>query len=862
MSTRAIVVHATNLLARGFIAAAGDRYADDGTPTNALFASVRALVRALAFKEPDVAVAVIDDVPIVEPSALSTQAERWPELLESLGFHIVKVANPADQVASYAKAALDAGHDVVVVGSDKRLAQLVDDRTWWYDAYKDVRYTPELVRKRFEVAPAHVAGWLALTGDDDTLGGITGIGKKGATVLVETFGSIDAAISQAPQVEGRTGKMLRASLDEAKIEVARAKLDGSRSLPKPLWELGYRPPSAATRNDILIGLGFDELLVAMDDVELDVIVCDDEASVARALQALSAPGEEPIAAQVLTEDPTPVRGALVGLALARGDGRAFYFPFVGKGNTLSGPAALARWLEDPAHTLVGHDLKGTVVALARKGIQVRGVVGDSACASHLTEPSNLAPHDLPLVARKVLRRALPEDDSLRGVGRYRKSFDKVAVPAAAKFACVRADTALSLWKALQPNVESTLMAEYLELSDTLVRMETHGICCDAEDLARSGDDFTAIAQQLETEIFELAGKPFNLGSTKQLGAVLFEDLELPILKRTKTGWSTATEALERIEHAHPIVPLVIRSRQLQRLKDSWVTALINSIDSDGRVRSSVHPARSFSGRLVNSNPDLGRVPGKTPEMARIRHAFCAPPGKLLLSVDYSQLGLYVLAHLTKDPALTEPLRERADMHTLTAAAVLCRPPEAIGVDERQTGKVVNFATFAGQGASALALQLGVPAAEAKVLIERFDQRYAQVRRFQDQQFALAQERGYIQTIAGRRWPIAGLASLDQQLRAYAERLARRATHEGSVADVSRRGLLHADRALRQAGLSAVPLLQVHDEVLFEVPEAELKQAAEVAAHAMRYAFALEVPLRVGCKAGPNWAELTPVTNSP
>jgi DNA polymerase-1 len=245
-------------------------------------------------------------------------------------------------------------------------------------------------------------------------------------------------------------------------------------------------------------------------------------------------------------------------------------------------------------------------------------------------------------------------------------------------------------------------------------------------------------------------------------------------------------------------------------------------------------------------------------MARIRRAFVAPPGHVLLSVDYRQLGLHVLAHLTKDPALVEPLRRRADLHVLTAAAVLERPADQIDDPARQIGKVVNFATFAGQGASALALQLGVSAQDARELIARFDRRYADVRAFQDEQLRLARERGYIETIAGRRWPIGGLESLDPHDRSYAERMARRATHEGSVADVSRRGLLDADRALRRAGLATQPVLQIHDEVLFDVPEAELADAARIAATAMRQAFALEAPLRVGIEAGPNWADLAPL----
>ena len=403
------------------------------------------------------------------------------------------------------------------------------------------------------------------------------------------------------------------------------------------------------------------------------------------------------------------------------------------------------------------------------------------------------------------------------------------------------------------------MAEYLELSDTVVRMEIAGLAIDLNELANAETAFAAIETELTAHIEQLAGRSFNINSSKQLGEVLFEHLKLPVVGHTKTGWSTSIESLERIEHAHPIVALVLRWRLLRRLRDNWIISLRNCVAPDGRVHSRFHPARSFSGRLVNTNPDLSRVPGRTPEMARIRRAFVARKDWVYLSVDYDQLGLHVLAHLTKDPELVEPLRERADIHALTASAVLDKPEAEISVDERQLGKVINFATFAGQGASALALQLNVTAQQAKDWIGRFDRRYAKVRAFQDEQLRLARERGYITTIAGRKWPIGGLESLDPHDRSYAERLARRATHEGSVADVSRRGLLEADRALRAAGLLAHPVAQILDEVLFEVPKSELAQAARLAAEAMRHAFApMEVPLVVALEAGPNWADLKPL----
>jgi DNA polymerase-1 len=855
MADRTLVASATNLLARGYLVVPTDRRSPGGEPVNALFAVARAIERVMAFKLPSRAVAVLDPEldPTRWPPLLAAQLAPLRGLLEALGLRVVEAAGEVHAVASYARAALDDGHDVIVVGVDKRFAQLVSDRLWWYDANKDARYTPEMVHKRFLVPPAQVAEWLALVGDDDALPGVAGIGAKGAAGLLDGHGSIEAALAAAESIAGRPGKVLRSSADAVRTELARARLDQHRALPVALDELAYAPPPAAEVNALYDRLGFVELLAPEGEAGAAVRVrlCDTALELAAGLATLDGPA----AIHAVTEDPAPAYGALVGMAISTGRGEALYAPFAGAGRCLPGPQALASWLADPGVAKLGHALEGTVATLVRAGIQPAGIVGDSASASHLTQPSNWAPHDLPLVAKHVLGRALSTDDAVRGVGRQKKPWAQLPVERAAQLAGQYADASAAVWQKLAPAVPAALIDEYLALSGVLVGMELTGLIVDRAELGRAELDFAAIEADLQRRIEELAGHPFNINSSKQLGAVLFEELALPIVSHTKTGWSTAIEALERIEHAHPIVPLVIRWRLLRRMRDSWLIALAACIADDGRVHSRFHPARSFSGRLVNTNPDLGRVPGRTPEMQRIRRAFVAPPGRLLMSVDYRQLGLHVLAHLTGDAALIEPLRHHDDLHVLTAAAVLERPADQIGDTERQIGKVVNFATFAGQGPSALALQLGVPAQDARELIARFDRRYAQVRAFQDEQLRLARARGYIETIAGRRWPIGGLESLDPHDRSYAERMARRATHEGSVADVSRRGLLDAARALRSAGLATVPVLQIHDEVLFEVPEAELAEAARVAGRAMRSAFALAAPLRVGIEAGPTWADL-------
>ncbi|NVB76999.1 MAG: hypothetical protein HOV81_01270 [Kofleriaceae bacterium] len=850
MTDRMLVASATNLMARGFLVVPTDRKSRAGDPVNGLFAVARAIARVLTFKAPARAVAVIDPTPNPAwPPLLAQQLPALRGLVETLGFHVVESADEFTTVASYAHAALEAGDDVIIIGVDKRYAQLVGDQLWWYDANKDVRYTSEIVQKRFNVPPARVADWLALVGDLDTLPGVKGIGAKGATTLLEAHPSVEAALAAIDSVEKRVAKALTAAGETVAKELARARLDTQRPLPLPLAELAYTPPNATELNALYDQLGFAELLVH-DGGSIRVELCETPDALAAAFARL---GAQPITIHALLEDPAPVKSALAGVALSVGAGEAFYVPL----SSAAWPP-LATWLAGDAPKL-GHDLLGTIVALRRMGITLAGIAGDSGCASHLSQPSNWAPHDLPLVAKHVLGRALVEEDSVRGVGQKRKAWSALPVERAADLAGQRADAAANIWRALAPpHVDQALLTEYLALTDTVARMELTGIIVEPAALDRAQQAFAEIEAELTTQIEGYAGRSFNINSSQQLGSVLFEQLKLPIVSHTKTGWSVSIEALERIENAHPIVPLVLRWRLLRRLRDSWVTGLRKTIDDDGRVHSRSHPARSFSGHLVNTNPDLSRVPGRTPEMAMIRRAFVAPPGHLLMSVDFNQLGLHVLAHLTKDPALVEPLRRREDMHTLTASAVLEKPVEAITTDDRQIGKVVNFATFAGQGPSALALQLNVSAAEAKELIARFDRRYALVRAFQDEQLRLAREVGYITTIAGRRWPIGGLESLDSQLLSYAERLARRATHEGSVSDVARRALLDADTALRREGLKATPLVQVVDEVLFDVPESELAAASRIAAHAMRHAFELEVPLAVGVEAGKNWADLEPV----
>ncbi len=406
------------------------------------------------------------------------------------------------------------------------------------------------MHKRFAVAPDKVAEWLALVGDEDTLPGVAGIGAKGATTLLDTYGSIHGAVLAIDEIKGRLGNALRAARDQLSVEIARARLDIARPLPRALAEATYVEPTAAVLNETFDRLGFVELLVS-DGGAIRVEVCE----TADAVRAVIAGLAGPTAVHALLED----AGTLVGIALAVTGGEARYVPVGG-----AAWAALVPWLEDETAHKLGHDLVGTCVALRHAGVRLAGIVGDSACASHLTQPSNWAPHDLPLVAKHVLGRALPPEETVRGVGQKRKAWAALPVERAADAAGLFADTAAAVWSALAPTVDRALLAEYLALSDTLVRMELTGLIVEPAALDHAEQAFAVIEGELSTQIEGYAGHPFNINSTKQLGAVLFEELRLPIASHTKTGWSTATEALEKIEHAHPIVPLVIRWRLLRR----------------------------------------------------------------------------------------------------------------------------------------------------------------------------------------------------------------------------------------------------------------------------------------------------------
>ncbi|MCA9567644.1 MAG: hypothetical protein KC656_07370, partial [Myxococcales bacterium] len=472
--SRALVVHATDLLARGWAATSPDRTGPDGEPVNALYSTVLALRRALAMKTPDLALAVMDPRPDPTwPEALAAQQPRLREVLEAHGLAVLEAEDATRTCAALARGAVEAGHDVVVAGSDKRLAQLVGKGVWFYDAYKDVRYTPDRVHKRFGVGPASVGDWLALVGDEG-IPGIKGVGAKGAVGLIEAHDDAEGIMAAVETVEGRTGNALR----KAGVDALRASFTLCRLDDPPLSGLvPYTPPDPEALNALYLDLGFAGLLKPTEAPS-----GYRTASTAEEVRALVASlGDAPVSVYALTEDPSPVRGDLLGLALSAAPDTATWVPR----EALDG---LSGWLADPACPKLGHDVKAATVALARRGSTLAGVVGDTALASHLVSPSGMAPHELDPLCRVRLHRALQDPDAVLGRGNGRKRWAQVPAGKRAAFACQRAEAALALWSTFVPT-DAVRMAEDLDLCETLVRMELRGMPVSAGELDTVGEDF-------------------------------------------------------------------------------------------------------------------------------------------------------------------------------------------------------------------------------------------------------------------------------------------------------------------------------------------------------------------------------------
>ena len=880
---RLVLVDGSWLVYRAFFAIPANLATKTGLPTNAIFGFATMFRKLFAGRMPDRGAVVFDSPAATHrelrfpaykaqrpsmPSELAQQLATIDRLVAVNRFPMLrKPGYEADDIiATLARRGAEAGLEVVIVAGDKDLAQMVGDHVRMLDTMRDVTYDAELVRKKWGVPPARIPDLLALVGDTvDNIPGVPGIGDKGAASLLEKYGSLDGVLANLGELKGKQKAALEQHREAVKLYRELATVDTNAELGVTLDALRLTAPDPQELDALYRELEFYSLLSGggaarvgdAPDIDVDVPATVDAARAA--LAAL--PAETPVAVVPLFDPPARVHHAhLVGVAIASDGRRPLYLAFRGQGAALGDPAIdlLRGLLADPARPKFVHDIKQLVILCTRHALTIAGPIVDTMIASFLVDPFKCIPHALDQVAREYVQRSIPAAKSLLGSGQSTRSPAAVDITAAARYTAQLADVILALAPVLRRRLAEAGQVAHWEnlerpLAHVLARMELAGIRVDRDDLTRMSEEFNARKAEIEKRIYALAGQEFNIGSTKQLAEILFEKLKLPVIKKNKTGYSTDAEVLARLAAKHEIARQILDQRELAKLINTYTDVLRDAIAPEtGRIHATFQQTTGVSGRLISTDPDLQRTPTRTPEGRRIRSAFVAPEGMQILSADWSQIELRVLAHFSQDPRLLEAFRDKLDLHRQTASLLFQVAPEAVTKEQRSIGKTVNFATIYGQGATALGQILGVPRKDAQSYIEKYFEYYSGVRQWLDRTIAEAHASGQVTTLLGRIRQIPELSSRTDSDRAAGERIAANTPIQGSAADLCKLAMLQIDRGLPAVAPHARMLLQVHDELVFEVPDAEVAATSEFVRTVMEKPYPLDVPLEVSIGVGPSW----------
>lgn len=880
--SRLILVDGSALIYRAYFAIPANFTTASGLHTNAIYGFATMFRRIFSGRKPERGAVVFDapgptfrdekypqykaQRPAMDP-ALREQLPYIDRLVAAHEFPLLRISGyeADDVIGTLARQGEKAGMEVVIVSGDKDFAQLVSDRVTMLDTLQNITYDPELVRKKWGVPPSRFVDLLALLGDKvDNIPGVPGIGQKGAVQLLEAYGSLDGIYASIDQLKGKQKQTLLDHRDQAYLSRELATIDTHVPLPVGLDDLELRPPDRARLNALYRELEFYSLLTddeAGPDAETDaddpcaIVSTPDE--LAARLAALPA---APVAVFPLFDPPSPVASPLAALALVAPDAEPLVVPlFCSGGLGEPGLAAARAFFADPARPKLAHDAKALYVALRRAGLELAGVVGDTMLESFLVDPTKIIPHRLDQVVKEYLHRTLPPAKRALG-GKGDKKFTDLSAGVFAGWAARHARAVLDAWPKIRARLVQDGQLDYLErielpLSWVLGDMEIAGIAVDPASLASMGQEFSARLAEYEAKIHALAGHPFNIASPKQLGTVLFDELKLPVIKKNKSGYSTDAEVLERLAPRHEIAQLLLEHRKLAKLINTYTDVLQAAVNPEtGRIHATFQQTVSATGRLITTDPDLQRTPIKTPEGRRIRQTFVAAPGHKLISADWSQIELRLLAHVSHDPLLVEAFTHNLDIHRRTAAQIFGCPLDQVTPEQRSTGKLVNFATIYGQGATALAQILGVPRKDAQGYIDSYFTAYSGVRRWLDATMQKAHELGYVTTLLGRRRYIPELSSNNVMDRQAGERIAANTPIQGSAADLCKLAMLNIARRLRAEKLATRMLLQIHDELVFEAPLAEVDTVCAIAREAMEGAYKLDVPLVVDVGVGDTWAE--------
>jgi DNA polymerase-1 len=808
------------------------------------------------------------------------------------------------------------GGKVVVVTGDKDLMQIVTDRVTLLDTMKGKESGIADVIERFGVGPELVIDILGLAGDSsDNIPGVPGIGEKTATKLILEFGSLDRLLEHADEVKGKNGERLREFREQALLSRRLATIECNVPLEVDIETLTAREPDQGALNLFFKKFGFTTLIkeltgTATLSTEQYHTVTTTE-GLESLINDLMKAGE--FAFDLETTSLDPRLAEIVGLSFSFADHEAFYIP-VGHvitnallhdstpdikenfaGNVQSGfdfsqptqtqPEALPYiadrslsvvegqlprntvldrlrpLFEDAALRKIGQNIKFDMEVLANNGINLSGVWFDTMLASYVLNPSRQG-HGLDVLAQEHLNHRMVSYSDVTGSGKNQKNFSEVAIEAASRYACEDADATWLLRRKFEPlltasQLDTLFHSLEMPLVPILSAMENHGVLLDSALLAGLSSDFAGRMSSIEEQVFALAGVRFNLNSPKQMGEVLFEKMGLQTGKKTKgkSGWSTDNEVLTTLAEEHEIARLIVAYRGIAKLRSTYSDALPRLVATKtGRVHTSYNQTVTNTGRLSSSDPNLQNIPIRSEEGRMIRHAFIAPPGHVILSADYSQIELRVLAHLSGDKVFCHAFANDEDIHTRTAAEVFGLFPEMVTPEMRRQAKTINFGIIYGQGAFSLAKQLGIARKTAEEFISAYRQRHSGAMKYLDSCIALAEETGYVTTILGRRLPIPDIHSSNGNVLAFAHRNAINYPIQGSAADIIKAAMIRVDTRIRQEQLNSRLIMQVHDELVFEVPEQELLKMEQLVEDEMGHAIEARVPLKVDISYGANWSE--------
>ncbi|HXY68396.1 MAG TPA: DNA polymerase I [Gemmatimonadales bacterium] len=792
-----------------------------------------------------------------------------------------------DVIATLAERGAAAGLEIVIVSGDKDFYQLVGPHVSLLNpgrggpaAVEEQLVTTANAAERLGVPPEQTVDFLSLVGDTaDNVPGVRGVGEKTAVKLLQAYGTLDAILSHASDVEQkRVREALTNDADRARLSRELVTLRRDVPVRLELPALAAQSPDRAALLALLSDLEFQSLVRTLGESEGRAeaagayAVAETTAAVEEAVRQARAAGSFALA--VAGSSPDPMRADLVGLAIAAAPGAAAYLPFAHRAPPdilatgevvnlppLSSPAlaSLAALLGDAAVAKVGHDLKYALLVLRRAGVELRGTAFDTMIASFMIEPGRRS-HALDALALEHFGVRLRPREELVGKGREQRSFAEVPVREAAEAVCAAGDYALRLRERFAPTLaDHSLERLFREVETPLIGvvadMEWEGIAIDAAHLARLASEMRAELVAIERRICDEAGVSFNLNSTPQLRHVLFEKLQLPVLKKGKTGASTDAEVLEELAGlGHTVPRLLLEYREISKLLSTYLDVLPSEVNpATGRIHTSFNQIGAATGRLSSSDPNLQNIPVRSARGEAIRRGFVPRAGHRFVVADYSQIELRLLAHLSGDPAFVDAFLAGGDIHRQTAALIFGVAADAVTPEMRARAKTINFATIYGQGPHALARQLNIAYDDARRFIDDYFTRFAGVRAYLDRTVAEARARGYVETILGRRRYIPELRDKSHNIRAFGERTATNSPLQGSAADLIKVAMIRVADALR-ARFGARLLLQVHDELLVEAPEAEAEPVAGVVKECMERAADLRVPLVASVGIGANWLD--------